>query len=198
MSVKSLNNIYTESVANREYQYNKNTLLLELTLNDKTVRALTEKYFWFEFTLNKKDPEQAKYLSNPYEFNNMMFEFCAKHKIGLTAGDIKQKGSDTDRIKTQKFRTVIGRDFSILVGGHDPKWREELKPHNAELAGYLIQIIEKFGKNNATAQDIVNKLYEIKAGHSVPMWDFFPWQHCLLYTSPSPRDRTRSRMPSSA
>ena len=24
------------------------------------------------------------------------------------------------------------------------------------------------------------------------------WWHCLLYTSPSPRDRTRSRMPSSA
>ena len=26
-------------------------------------------------------------------------------------------------------------------------------------------------------------------------WD---WDGCLLYTSPSPRDRTRSRMPSSA
>ena len=25
-----------------------------------------------------------------------------------------------------------------------------------------------------------------------------PLRHCLLYTSPSPRDRTRSRMPSSA
>ena len=25
-----------------------------------------------------------------------------------------------------------------------------------------------------------------------------PWESCLLYTSPSPRDRTRSRMPSSA
>ena len=24
------------------------------------------------------------------------------------------------------------------------------------------------------------------------------WDYCLLYTSPSPRDRTRSRMPSSA
>ena len=24
------------------------------------------------------------------------------------------------------------------------------------------------------------------------------WRDCLLYTSPSPRDRTRSRMPSSA
>ena len=27
-------------------------------------------------------------------------------------------------------------------------------------------------------------------------WEMF--NHCLLYTSPSPRDRTRSRMPSSA
>ena len=28
------------------------------------------------------------------------------------------------------------------------------------------------------------------------IWNWFPL--CLLYTSPSPRDRTRSRMPSSA
>ena len=28
--------------------------------------------------------------------------------------------------------------------------------------------------------------------------DFKMYKHCLLYTSPSPRDRTRSRMPSSA
>ena len=28
--------------------------------------------------------------------------------------------------------------------------------------------------------------------------DYFPVCACLLYTSPSPRDRTRSRMPSSA
>ena len=29
-------------------------------------------------------------------------------------------------------------------------------------------------------------------------WDFNTYNNCLLYTSPSPRDRTRSRMPSSA
>ena len=29
-------------------------------------------------------------------------------------------------------------------------------------------------------------------------WPFSFWMGCLLYTSPSPRDRTRSRMPSSA
>ena len=33
---------------------------------------------------------------------------------------------------------------------------------------------------------------------TVDVKDFVPGQHCLLYTSPSPRDRTRSRMPSSA
>ena len=30
------------------------------------------------------------------------------------------------------------------------------------------------------------------------VWDEALSQRCLLYTSPSPRDRTRSRMPSSA
>ena len=28
--------------------------------------------------------------------------------------------------------------------------------------------------------------------------EWIKWECCLLYTSPSPRDRTRSRMPSSA
>ena len=39
---------------------------------------------------------------------------------------------------------------------------------------------------------------EIKMGKAD--WDtgYFQAEICLLYTSPSPRDRTRSRMPSSA
>ena len=41
-------------------------------------------------------------------------------------------------------------------------------------------------------EDIAQKLYE-KFGD-----DFTESKICLLYTSPSPRDRTRSRMPSSA
>ena len=34
--------------------------------------------------------------------------------------------------------------------------------------------------------------------NSVPQFAFTDAKDCLLYTSPSPRDRTRSRMPSSA
>ena len=43
--------------------------------------------------------------------------------------------------------------------------------------------------------------YNAIAMANTPNWDHL-WEHyphtCLLYTSPSPRDRTRSRMPSSA
>ena len=50
--------------------------------------------------------------------------------------------------------------------------------------GYVISDLEGFILNlNQSARDI----FEIK-----------PTGSCLLYTSPSPRDRTRSRMPSSA
>ena len=37
----------------------------------------------------------------------------------------------------------------------------------------------------------VNENFDLVIGNT-------PFQLCLLYTSPSPRDRTRSRMPSSA
>ena len=40
----------------------------------------------------------------------------------------------------------------------------------------------------------VNKNFTVKAVDDVS-FEIYP---CLLYTSPSPRDRTRSRMPSSA
>ena len=48
--------------------------------------------------------------------------------------------------------------------------------------------------------------FKVKAGKQAEFEEMFKsadkWDgmlmHCLLYTSPSPRDRTRSRMPSSA
>ena len=49
---------------------------------------------------------------------------------------------------------------------------------------------------NRLSENPKNKVLLIEAGGK----DNYPWIHipCLLYTSPSPRDRTRSRMPSSA
>ena len=47
---------------------------------------------------------------------------------------------------------------------------------------------------------MLNEVVEFAAGneHYTNFKDFVKNDGCLLYTSPSPRDRTRSRMPSSA
>src|SRR5665811_298170 len=63
----------------------------------------------------------------------------------------------------------------VLVDGKDiQKHRKELR----SILGYLPQDFRFFT--------------------SLKTWEFLDYSGCLLYTSPSPRDRTRSRMPSSA
>ena len=51
---------------------------------------------------------------------------------------------------------------------------------------------------NSRLQDVADALAEAKALRVSRQTDGFVIGACLLYTSPSPRDRTRSRMPSSA
>ena len=59
---------------------------------------------------------------------------------------------------------------------------------------YVIQV-EKFGDDRGFFMETFNhKQFQEEVGD----FDFVQDNHCLLYTSPSPRDRTRSRMPSSA
>ena len=52
------------------------------------------------------------------------------------------------------------------------------------------------GKANAFSYDMLSQVNELLA--KVPRDSGALVITCLLYTSPSPRDRTRSRMPSSA
>ena len=68
---------------------------------------------------------------------------------------------------------------------------KRLFPPNAEFA------------NNATINSMeqYQQLYDRAAADPAAFWEELAKQEldcCLLYTSPSPRDRTRSRMPSSA
>ena len=61
------------------------------------------------------------------------------------------------------------------------------------------------GKKNSS-KELYNSLkYDLKTSANAFILNFFMEEYgiyqdkgCLLYTSPSPRDRTRSRMPSSA
>ena len=57
------------------------------------------------------------------------------------------------------------------------------------ILGYLHRGMEKIAENRTIIQYLPY----------VTRWDYLATMFtCLLYTSPSPRDRTRSRMPSSA
>ena len=69
--------------------------------------------------------------------------------------------------------------------------------------------LPKSNENRIPIVQNISKTYKISNGLSnrnILLWHSHGWYYnnsekrwiCLLYTSPSPRDRTRSRMPSSA
>ena len=75
----------------------------------------------------------------------------------------------------------------------------------------LMTVFNQFANKNGADNQIVYSQFinEVKQGHVAKvtiegrvlhgeMSDGKKFNSCLLYTSPSPRDRTRSRMPSSA
>ena len=66
----------------------------------------------------------------------------------------------------------------------------------------LYNVAVRFLGNREDALDICQEAF-VRAYQSLDSYRgdarFYTWLYsCLLYTSPSPRDRTRSRMPSSA
>ena len=71
-----------------------------------------------------------------------------------------------------------------------------------EISEVSKKVLKKLSKNHNFEIEIIEKLfggiaYE-KYGTPAPDETLDQCKNCLLYTSPSPRDRTRSRMPSSA
>ena len=67
------------------------------------------------------------------------------------------------------------------------------------IRGYNGSIYAKGWSFNVPTKDLYDAYAEGDSRRSVALLDIVAWaKACLLYTSPSPRDRTRSRMPSSA
>ena len=91
--------------------------------------------------------------------------------------------------------------YRFKVGYQPPKlYLNELMPDNASTiadgAGEFDPWFEIYNDED-TPVNISNMFLTNSLGNST-QWLIPPNMVCLLYTSPSPRDRTRSRMPSSA
>ena len=81
--------------------------------------------------------------------------------------------------------TLDIKDNSVLFINHESK--EKLEKYISEALDKNLQTIVTSENCSISNEKIIKvKNYEEK------------YNDCLLYTSPSPRDRTRSRMPSSA
>ena len=75
----------------------------------------------------------------------------------------------------------------------------DLENNKAQMRKGILEycILSVLSRNSCYASDIIKELKEAEV--IVVEGTLYPLlTSCLLYTSPSPRDRTRSRMPSSA
>ena len=88
------------------------------------------------------------------------------------------------KIEEQRGNTVIEKN-----------WQELVKPNKIEIKE------DQSGKNvSRLTVEPMEKGFGLTIGNSLRriLLSSLQGSACLLYTSPSPRDRTRSRMPSSA
>ena len=100
-------------------------------------------------------------------------------KITLAAWLRESKGS---RTTGRVFLVVAGHHFQLIEG----------RRYVCGRTRDIVSIKDKKVKRRARVEEV----YELVADGKITIPD--QALNCLLYTSPSPRDRTRSRMPSSA
>ena len=87
-----------------------------------------------------------------------------------------------------------------IMGNYTEKaFQGFLKDPNSDRKAVVEKLVQGVGGKLHT-MDIVRGSYDFCVVADLPSFDDFAAVKlvCLLYTSPSPRDRTRSRMPSSA
>ena len=82
--------------------------------------------------------------------------------------------------------------LSFSYTDHDENWLD-----NANNVAFN-SLSNELRKDGFINQRVIQTLARGSHDHEVENWVCGLYDFCLLYTSPSPRDRTRSRMPSSA
>ena len=134
--------------------------------------------------------EAWKQIKVPGGYSAYLYNWGNFHLVGLTPLNSISKIAEQNRLlvaNNVRMVQVNGRPMSGQWGLEGPN-----------IYAYVRLGIDPFSK---TADELFNEYLQAAFRESEnPMRRFFMslQKRCLLYTSPSPRDRTRSRMPSSA
>ena len=139
----------------------------------------------------KQEATKIKPLSN--KFITLKLEPACKHDplISEIKIELKDKNSVLHLMKfyaeqLEKDPIYLKKLERLFICGK----AEEAKGHFYGITLYLKKGEHPYG-------DFLNQIWGATLADVSP-WDGKIFNPCLLYTSPSPRDRTRSRMPSSA
>ena len=102
-----------------------------------------------------------------------------------------------------RLRKPIGLIYSFARQADDFADEGDLTPEQRlELLDGFRQELDYLHNQITPQSAFFIALGEMIAAHQLPLQPFYDlldaFSHCLLYTSPSPRDRQKSRMPSSA
>jgi len=92
----------------------------------------------------------------------------------------------------------VGPSLKIQTSGQTNPWTHLNLYNNPDNFQFAIVADRTGGHRPGVFADAVEKLNLLKPEFVMSIGDLIEGYSCLLYTSPSPRDRTRSRMPSSA
>ena len=195
------------SMANQDVRYFLNGMLIEL--EGSFIRCVSTDGHRLSLAEHQLANEQ----------NSQQIIIPRKTVLELTrALNANAQSNITLHIAKSQIRTQIDNlsIISKLIEGRFPDYKRVIPEHNSievkinrnSLRSVLQRASILSGDKNSGAQfHLKNKLIEIETTNSdqeqskeqIPVdYQGEPLKICLLYTSPSPRDRQKSRMPSSA
>ena len=107
-----------------------------------------------------------------------------------------------DKLPGEMFGGRLNEMFTERVDESSRRFKMRMMEVESIIAGYLYETYgkkwKKVSRDNRMQQDLGIELHDGIMLEPISQDQIAYFYNCLLYTSPSPRDRTRSRMPSSA